>query len=427
MSELIIVLRREFVERVRTKSFILSTILIPVFMSLMFIVPILMETMRSGETQELVIVDESPPEVGDRIVASLSEEPASDREDRFVVDRLRVPLATVQDSLNEAVLAETIDGYLWIPPDIVQSSEVGFRSRSVTDMDVQQQIGEAVTSAVRGARLRDAGLQVQELSSLLQPVEIDAASITREGEEGASGITGMMFSLVVGFILYFLILIYGVQVMQSVQEEKTNRIAEVLVSSMKASHLMLGKVLGVGFVALLQVVIWAVCAVILVTQRSRVAEALGTPPGMLDSFSLDIDPLTGVALGMFSILGFFLYAALFAAAGAAAESSEDAQRFTFPLIMPLIIPMFTFQAIMSSPEGTLATVLGWIPFTSPLVMPMRMGAGGTSTPEIAGTLLLLIVSVVGLTALAGKIYRIGILSTGKRPTVREMMTWLRAS
>ncbi len=427
MSELMIVLRREFVERVRTKSFILSTILIPFFMSLMFIVPILIETMGSGETKELVIIDESPPEVGDRIVESLSAEPESDRDDRFLVERLRVPLTSVQDSLNNAVLEGSIDGYLWVPADIVQSSTVEFRSRSVTDMDVQQQLSGAVTAAVRGQRLRDAGLEVQELSSLLQPVEIDAASITREGEEGASGLSGMMFSLIVGFVLYFLILIYGVQVMQSVQEEKTNRIAEVLVSSMKPSHLMLGKVLGVGFVALLQVVIWGVTGLILASQRSRLAEALDTPPGIFEMFSLSIDPLTGVALALFSVLGFFLYASLFAAAGAAAESSEDAQRFTFPLIMPLIIPIFTFEAIMSSPQGTLATVLGWIPFTSPLVMPMRMGAGGTTPLEIGATLAVLIVSVVALSALAGKIYRIGILSTGKRPTVREMLRWVRAS
>jgi len=128
---------------------------------------------------------------------------------------------------------------------------------------------------------------------------------------------------------------------------------------------------------------------------------------------------------LYLVLGFFLYATLFAAVGAAAASTEDAQRFTFPLILPLFVPMFLAEGIVAAPSGTTAVVLSWIPFTAPLVVPMRMGAGGTAPWEVGGTLLVLALSVVAVSWVAGKIYRVGILSTGTRPSLGDLLRWIR--
>lgn len=428
MRELWLVLEREFVQRARSRSFILSTALVPLFMLAIFGVPIAMEVMGGGSDQRIVIVDEGPPAVGTQVATALSAGPASRRDARFEVEHLRAPLASVRDSLNAAVTAERIDGYLWIPADVVQGSQVAYRARSVTDFDVQSRLRNAVSQAVQAVRLNDAGLQVTEVSALLQPVRVEATRITRDGDEGGGAATTFLLSVIAGMLLYFLILLYGSQVMQSVQEEKTNRIAEVLVSSIRAPHLMMGKVLGVGSVALLQVAIWIGFAALLFTQRGRIAGAFGAGPDVLGSFDLGIvDPLVAVAILGFALLGFFLYAALFAAAGAAAASTEDAQRFTFPLITPLLLPMIMQQAIIRDPQGTIATVMGWVPLTSPIVMPMRMGSGAIRTPEILGALAVLALGVVLLGWLAGKIYRVGILSTGKRPTLRELGRWLRTA
>lgn len=427
MHEMMIVLHREFVERVRSKSFILSTILLPVFMLGIFLVPIFMEAMKKGGETALVVVDEGPAAVGQRLIAALGTEPATKRDERFTVTHLRTPLASVRDSLNAAVLAEKADAYLYIPAGVVSGSNAEFRGRSVTNLDVQERIEAALSEAVQAERLNDAGLQITEVAALLRPVRVEATRITRGGEEGESAVSGLLFSLITGFVLYMLILLYGAQVMQSVQEEKTNRISEVLVSSLKASHLMLGKVLGVGLVALLQVVIWAVFAALLFGQRDRILAAFDLPARATNLFDFGVEPLVMLALLGFLIGGFFLYASLFAAAGAAAQSSEDAQRFTFPLITPLILPMIMQQQIVSDPRGTLATVLGWFPLTSPIVMPMRIGAGSISPLEIVGTLIVLALSIALLGMLTGKIYRIGILSTGKRPTLRELGRWLRTA
>lgn len=427
MSDLWLVIEREFVQRVRSRSFLISTAIAPLFMAAIFLGPLYFESRERGGEQTLVLVDESPAGVGERIAERLGAAPERERDAQFRVERRRVPLAAVRDSLNAAVLDERIDGYLWLPPGILQGEELLYRARNVTNFRLQDRIEGLVSESVQLQRLDQAGLRSGEVASLLQPVPVRAARITAEGEEGGSAAGTLLLSLVAGFLLYFLILLYGAQVMQSVQEEKTNRIAEVLVSSIRASDLMLGKVLGVGAVALLQVAIWAAFAGLLFAQRERVASAFGVPAELPSLGALGVAPGVVTAIALFALAGFFLYAALFAAAGAAAESSEDAQRFTFPLITPLLIPILAQQAIVSNPQGTLAVILGWIPLTSPIVMPMRLGSGVISTVEIVGSLLVLAASVAVLGWLAGKIYRIGILSTGKRPSMRELGRWLRTA
>jgi ABC-2 type transport system permease protein len=153
--------------------------------------------------------------------------------------------------------------------------------------------------------------------------------------------------------------------------------------------------------------------------------SFGLPQGMFSALMSGANAGVLVSALLYLIFGFFLYATLFAAAGSAMASSEDAQRFTFPLIMPLVIPMIMADSIVSAPQDTVAVVLSWIPLTSPLVMPMRIGAGGASTVEIVGTIAELALSVVVLGWVAGKVYRVGILSTGKRPTFGEMLRWIR--
>ena len=425
MRELLIVLRREFLERVRTKSFVLSTLLTPIFFLLILLGPVFSERLTGTEDLFFAVVDESASGIGEEVAAALRE--IGDTEsDRYYATARAGSSPAVQDSLIQAVLSETVDGYIVIPADVLEGGAVLYRARSVTDTGLQRRIGQVVTGVVQGRRLASAGIDPGILASVTAPVPVEAARLTSGGETGEDAESGVLISLMVGFALYMLILLYGVQVLQSVQEEKTNRIAEILVSSMKASQLMLGKVLGVALAALLQIAIWISLAFLL---RGLLWPLLGGDDagGMLSDLTSGVD-LSLIAMVLaFLLLGFFLYASLFAAAGAAAQSSEDAQRFTFPLIMPLLIPMMLTGAIISAPQDTIAVVLSWIPLTMPLAMPMRMGAGGASPLELAGSLVVLALSVIVLGVIAGKIYRIGILSTGKRPTFRELARWVRTA
>ena len=212
--------------------------------------------------------------------------------------------------------------------------------------------------------------------------------------------------------------------MHSVQEEKTSRIAEVLISSVRPLDLMLGKVLGVGATALTQVAIWVAFVWSALGADERLA-SLGIPMDEVASAASGISGWVLTSAVLYLILGFLLYAMLFAAVGAAAASTEDAQRFTFPLILPLFVPIFLAQAIVESPDGTTAVILSWIPLTAALVMPMRVGSGGASTPEVGATLALLGSSVVLVGWVAGKIYRVGMLSAGSRASVRDLVRWIR--
>jgi ABC-2 type transport system permease protein len=219
--------------------------------------------------------------------------------------------------------------------------------------------------------------------------------------------------------------LYGVAVMRSVLEEKTNRIAEVLMSTIRASHLMAGKIIGVGSAAVAQVLIWVAILAVVVTQSHRFGGGFTLPDPVLQA--LQVDPLTGALLFLFFLLGFFLYASIFAMVGASVTSEQEAQSVQFIALIPLITPMMFLESILNAPLGRTATTLGIVPFTAPIAMPMRMASTHVPGIEIATALGLMVVGIVVVSWVAGKVYRVGILSTGKRPSLRELARWVRSA
>jgi ABC-2 type transport system permease protein len=282
----------------------------------------------------------------------------------------------------------------------------------------------AASRAVQEDRLRRAGLDGSRVASLIRQVDVNGARVTRRGEEAGSAISTFMVAYAITFLIYFMTVFYGVNVMRSVLEEKTNRIAEVLVSSVRPTHLMAGKILGVGSAAVLQVMIWIAIAVAgvksgILTRRFDIpAEALG---------AFRVEPWVGLMLLAFFLFGFFLYASLFAALGASVTTEQEAQSLQTVVLMPLIIPLVFLGAITNDPLGSASTWLGLIPFTSPIAMPMRMASGPIPIAQIVGSMALLVAALAFTAWIAGKIYRIGILSTGKKPTLKELGRWLRAA
>ncbi|MBA2243953.1 MAG: ABC transporter permease [Gemmatimonadetes bacterium] len=423
MSEIWIVIQREFLERVRTKSFVLGTILLPLFVAGVVILPAMLRP--SGGERTLVVVDEAPAGVADRMIEVLSAPRASADETTFTVERVAGPVEGVREQLNARVLAEEIDGYVWLPADVVERGSVVYRARDVGSIGVNREVQRAATDAVRAVRLRESGIAPAQIAALVQPVELETARITRRGEEGAGEMATLGFSYIVGFLIYMMIILYGQNVMRSVLEEKTNRIVEVIISSMKASHLVAGKLLGVCAVAVLQVAIWMLFMVGVVTQSNLLERRLGVPVDALRAVS--IEPLVGLALIGFFLLGFLLFGALFAAVGAAVSSEQEAQQMVAVVLVPLFVPLLFMLPVLTDPMGTTATTLGMIPFTAPMVMPMRMGATAIPTAQILGSLALLALTVLLVTWMVGKVYRVGILSTGKRPSLRELGRWLRTA
>lgn len=423
MHNVFIIIQREFLERVRTRSFVLGTVLFPLFMVGMIFLPTLIKS--GGGERRLVVVDSSPAGIGERTVAAL-QAPKSDKNAiRYTIERVAGPFEPIRDQLNGRVTRKEIDGYLVIGPDILQSSEITYRARDVTKVQVVDDIQTAVSGAVQQERLRGRGLTAAQVAELVRNVKVQAARITGGGEERGNLMATLMTSYVLMFLFIQLITLYGQNAMRSVLEEKNNRIVEVIVSSVRPTHLMAGKILGLASVALTQIAIWLGFVLLLSSQSEMLTRRFGVSAGAFGA--LDLDPSVWAIVFVFFTLGFVLYAAMYAAAGSTVTSEQEAQQLAFPMMLPLFVPIMFIMPVLTDPLGQTARTLSFIPFTAPVVLPMRAVATDVPAWEVGTSVVLLLIGVAAVMWLAGKIYRIGILSTGKKPTLRELGRWLRAA
>lgn len=423
MRDGLLVLRREFRERVASKSFVIGTLVFPLIMGGLIMLPRLVGS--RGTERTLMVVNDGPPAVGEAFAAALGAAPASADENTYKVIPLQGPSSTVRDGLNLRVEAKEIDGYVVLPADVLESGTIVFRARNVGSFAVMRELRSAGTQAVQSERLKTAGISPSAVAALIAPVRVDEARITSRGEERGGALSTFLAAYVVAFLIYLMTTLYGVAVMRSVLEEKTNRIAEVLMSTIRASHLIAGKIIGVGSAAVAQVLIWIVIMAILVTQSERLGDRFALPDSVLQA--LRVEPLTGVLLFLFFLLGFFLYASIFATVGAAVTSEQEAQSVQFIALLPLISPLLFLESILNAPLGPTATTLGILPFTAPIAMPMRMASTPVPAIEIVVSLVLLVCGIAVVAWVAGKVYRVGILSTGKRPSLAELAQWVRSA
>ncbi len=439
MHEIWIIIEREFRERVQTRSFVIGTLAFPVFMFAIFFLPALVGS--DDAQRRLVIVDDAPEGVAAVFVQALQNtgttvdadigggdaeavmEAASQGETPYRVEVVPGPADIA--ALNERVLMKEIDGYVVLPSDVMATGAVQYRARNITNQAVFRDIRLAATAALQFARLGSAGVDASAIQQLMAPVEVTSARITEGGEEGGDAQSTFFVAYILAFLAYFVIAMYGHAVMRSVIQEKVTRISEILVSTMRATHLMAGKIAGVSAAALLQVAIWAIMVVVAVSQSEALQEHFGVSATAMDALALE--PAIGVILILYFILGFLLYAALFAGLGAAMSSEQEAQPYQMVLMLPLFVPLLFLGPLTSDPEGSLSTFLSLFPLTAPVAMPMRLGATPPDTGTVTLSLGLLVLSSIVLAWIAGKIYRVGILATGKRPSLGELVRWVRAA
>ncbi|HET7583858.1 MAG TPA: ABC transporter permease [Gemmatimonadaceae bacterium] len=422
MSETMLIIKREFRSRVQSKMFVVGTIIFPVFLVALLLIS---GSSDGGKHLRVAVVDQAPSTVGERFIQLLSVPRADSEGNTYTVDRIAAPLEGVRDSLNRLVAQKALDAYIVLPSNILEGDSVLYRARSIPGAQIRTEVRQAASRAVQGERLEAAGLRAEQVAALVQPVSLSSTRVTAQGEQGGTDASVFIFAYVVAFLIYFMTLFYGISVLRSVLEEKTNRISELMVSSVNAQSLMIGKVIGGGSAAILQVAIWAAFVAIAATQSSFLTQRFGISAQALQV--LHIAPATGGLFLLYFILGFFLFAAVFAAMGAAVTSEQEAQSLQMAAILPLIIPLMLIGSIATDPLGTKATVLGLVPFTSPIAMPMRIAAAAIPPAQIALSVVLLALSVVAVSWVAGKIYRVGILSTGKRPSFQELMRWIRTA
>ncbi len=417
MKKFWLVLQREYLTRIRKKSFIIITLLAPFLLVGFYSIPIILAVKASKETNKVAVISE----VKDLKLQSTPEL-------TFVY-----PGAQSLDDLTQDLENKVYDGVLIIPADF-ETQGIHFYKVSDKALELTSKVQSAVNEAVRQYRLNKLNISPEQLAELFKPVNVQALKWTPEGVKASD--TGARAGLAFAGILliYMFIFMYGGMAMRSVMEEKVNRVVELLVSSVRPFELMFGKLVGIMLVALTQFVIWIVLAIALFKGSEML---LATKfPAAIEKAQEVIQLVKGLNLGLWLVLfafyfftGYLFYASMFAAIGASVDVETDSQQFMLPLTLPMIFTLISMQALIMQPDGQLAVWLSIIPFTSPLVMMIRVSFGvGSIVPiwQLILSLVIMILSVLGAIWAAAKIFRMGILFYGKKLTYKDLWKWIKA-
>jgi ABC-2 type transport system permease protein len=433
MQKIWLIIQREYLTRVRKPSFIIMSILGPVLVALLMIVPIWLAT-QGGDTKTIQVIDESGYLEG--------KFPPLDKIN-FIYNKM--PLPEAKASLKKS----GFDGVLYIPKiDLANQKPEGIELYSEKSFSIvtQKVIESTIRKELENIKLESAGIDKVTLAATKTTISIKTISIREEGEkaDSSAALTGIGYFS--GFLIYMFIFLYGVQVMRGVLEEKSNRIIEVMISSVKPFQLMMGKILGIGCVALTQFLIWTTLSIAVSTaisvifkldrfSQDQISTTLSQMQNtkdiqqtmdmyqiyqQIDSINL---PFILACFAFYFLGGYFMYAALFAAAGAAADNETDTQQFMLPVSMPLILSIVLVSAVITDPNSKLAFWASMFPLTSPIIMMVRVPFIGFSW-EILLSMAFLIAGFFGAVWLAARIYRVGILMYGKKISYKDLKKWL---
>jgi len=418
------VIRREFIERVRSKWFLVSTILGPVFMICVTVLPSVLMT-RSGKVNQIVLVDEDAGNFAARLQTQLQ---GSGRFAVTLVEANSDGYDAVRDSLTRAIRSEAIDGFLTVSSATVESGVAEYRGRNVSSLRDMGTMESLLRQSVVTERLTRRGVDPAAVQEAQRGIDLRTLRVTKNGATGESGMVTFFLGYAVGIVLYMVILIYGINVMRSVLEEKQTRIIEVLVSSLRPFQLMVGKVIGVGGVGLFQFGIWALTGYLIMHFLAQILAFLHVPAGQASAITMPAISGTLLAVvAVYFVLGFLLYSALFAVVGATVTADSEAQQAQQPVMMLLVFSLIVSFAALNDPGGQLAIVTSMIPFSSPIIMPVRVATSDVPASQLALSLVISAASSLLVVWLSARVYRIGILMYGKRPNLKELWRWARQS
>ena len=425
MRKVWMLIQREYLERVRSRSFVIFTLLMPAFMAGSVLIPEKIEQMNSGAEKRIVVVANDPQlaaAVGRELSAAKPKAdltPETEEEMKPSVYTIRVDTDTSDaegDRLRQQVSNGQVTGFLWLTDSALKDHKVIYSTKEAADFGQSVEIRNAVRTAVTKQRLSQKGMNGPEIDTILTPIKLKTIRI-ENGREGTSGTMVFFTAFAMVMLLYSVVLIYGIAVMRSVIEEKNTRILEVLLSALTPRQLLAGKILGVGAVGLTQIVIWVTFAI------------LFSVPGLLASRSFLGEvhiPVEGmIAFAIFFLLGYLLYSSMYAAIGAMVNTDHEAQQMQWPAMVPLVLGVVLMNFVIQHPNSPLAFWLSIFPFFAPILMLVRILVAQPPLWQIALCIAIMVATVYGLLALASRIYRIGILMYGKRPTLPELRRWLR--
>lgn len=438
MKKIIAVVRREFVERVRTRAFVISTVLLPVFIVLMAVLPGLM--MRGTDrTSRVAVVDASGMGLGRSVSAAMLAEKLSDKPDakpRYSVQVFPSTAAQLP-ALRDGLIARTgfsrdkpgdhWDGVMVLTASTLASGKLEYYGGNVGAVDSMSKLQRTVSNALATVRLGKSGLDAALVRKAMASADMDTTKVSDGKLTGQSGQDSFLIAYFMGFILYISIMLYGQQTMTSVIEEKTSRIMEVLTSSLTPFQMLLGKVLGVGLAGLTQMAIWVGSVFVVSSKGAEIGALLGMSAEAVKQSPIPaMPPDLLVVFLLYFALGFLLYGALYAAIGAMCNTIQETQQYAIFVTVFIIVGFLAVFSLIKDPTGGLGVTMSYIPFFAPFTMPVRWSMSSVPPLELALSLGLMVVTLLACVWLAARIYRTGILMYGKKPSWGELWRWIRA-
>jgi len=431
MRNLRLIINREYLARVKNKTFIVMTFLSPLIFVGMILLIAYLSMLNSTEQKIIGIYDES----------GMFATEFKDGEQVQYLDFSKKSLETAR----QEVLDKEYYGLIHISdiePGLGKPADIEFFGKDTPGFGTIENIEKTISDKLTREQLIAKGIDVSEIDKARAEVNVQIQNFSGERSSKMSNYIKMFFGGAAGYLLMMFIIIYGNMVMRSVIEEKTNRIIEIIVSSVKPFQLLLGKILGTSLAGMTQFSVWVVLGSVLLfgvssflgidplavqSPASAAIETAARPE--INQLVIDILKLPYASLLVFFVIyflgGYFLYSAIYAAIGAAVDNETDTQQFMFPIILPLILGIYVgFFSVVENPHGTVSTIFSIIPFTSPIVMLMRIPFG-VPWWEIAASIIVLIATNFGILWLSAKIYRVGILMYGKKPSYKELYKWLK--
>jgi ABC-2 type transport system permease protein len=412
MHNVWLIAKREYLERVRTKAFLISTLMIPLLMG-GGIIGSVVTSRKSKPSSHITVV--SPDQ---QLALDLQKELENGRDSRMTVDVVSPGNSATRATLDSMLADKQIDGYLWITPASTPGARpsISYTPRSAADISTKQTITTALRTVLMRERLTHQGMVAGDVDSLMKPIQVDTTQAGQKTDTTSSYVAATVLFV----LMYMVILLYGMNVARSIIEEKTSRVFEVLLATIRPEEMMAGKVIGVGSVGLTQVAVWLLTAAIL-TSGSLIGAMAG------GNVHVSLSPMQFVFFVVYFLLGYLLYSSVAAALGAMVNSEQELQQLNMILVMPLAGCMFALAPVISNPSGPLARIISLIPFCTPLIMYLRISLATPPAWEIALSIVLMVTTIYIILWVASRIYRVGILMYGKRPNLPEIMRWLKYS
>ncbi len=436
MNKIILIIKREYTTRVRKRSFLLTTFLVPIFFIALYVGIIYLTKKSFDETHGIVYIVDQEGSVGNKLESNKNVTFITENKD------LQLQLETLKEESNNTSI-------LLIPSDFYDTKAVEFLSSNKPNISTQREIQNELATVLRNYKLEELGVNVENINEINSDVTINAKEISENGDTKESNTeVAMGIAITLSILIYLSLFLYGSQVMRGIIEEKTSRVIEVIISSVKPFQLMLGKIIGIGLVGLTQFFLWLLLSLFLagaastflVSKDDLQEQIMGSSPqntsSTIDSTSdimaqndvmsllssVNISEIV-ICFFIFFLGGYLLYSALFAAVASAIDSETEATQFTMPITMPLLLTYaLSFGVLINDPHGSVATWLSFIPFTSPIAMLVRIPFG-VPTWQIITSASLLIIGFIFTTWVAARIYRVGILMYGKKASIKELIKW----